>query len=74
MATPERKPLADPLETRENGEPHSIRFTPSQWAEFFEAAKRRRIGVTEYVRLASIAGHSYLAAQDAMGKHTRATA
>lgn len=74
MPVPERRPMSPPMESRECGEPHSIRFTPSQWAEFFEAAKRHRLGVTEYVRLASIAGHSYLAAHAAMGKHTRATA
>lgn len=66
-----RKPPAT-LPSRESGKPHSIRFTDSAWDEFFDAAKRRGIGVTEYVRLASIAGHGYLAAQDAMGKYTRA--
>ena len=69
-----RKPLGEPIESRESGKPHSIRYTDSQWEAFFEAAKARRIGVTEYVRLASIAGHSYLAAQAAIQKHSRAQA
>lgn len=71
---PPRKPLAGPLPAMESGEPHSIRFTPSQWQTFVEAARWRGIEVTRYIRECAITGHGFIAAQEAMQSSRRTTA
>ena len=43
----ERKPLA-PMESRE---PHSIRFTPTEWAAICDAARARALEPAVFVRV-----------------------
>lgn len=69
-----RKPLA-PSESRESRKPFSIRLTPAELAMFTAAAiAGGQSQVSTYIRECAIAGHSFIAAQNALASHRRVTA
>lgn len=71
MAPSERKPLA---RVPESTEPHSIRFTPTQWAAIADAARRRGEEPSRYVRRLTMYALSIAQAQAAMLDPTGITA
>lgn len=73
MATPERKPLA-PAPSPEATEPHSIRFTPTQWAAIVAAARRRGEEPSRFVRRLTMYALSIAVAQAAAEEHIGITA
>lgn len=71
MEAHDRKPLA----SAQSRKPFSIRLTPAELEMFTAAAlKRNHAQVSTYIREAAIAGHSFIAAQEALSSHRRATA
>ena len=58
MSAPDRRPLA-PMESRE---PHSIRFTPNEWALLAEEARRRGLEPAVFVRQCAMYGFSIIQA------------
>ena len=78
MQTVTRKPLArsipqPPIEpvapVQESTEPHSIRFTPSQWAAIVDLARRRGEEPSRLVRRLTLHALSMVHAQAAAEAH-----
>jgi len=75
MANADRKPLAraEALPPMESMEPHSIRYTPSDWRRIVAAARRRSEEPSRFARKLTMYALSIVEAQDAAPAHVGIT-
>lgn len=59
-----------PMESRT---PRSIRFKPSEWESFEQAARDQGVEVTRYVRECALTGHAFSLTRDSMKEYRRGT-